>query len=600
MNKLHPVDAAILVVYLIATLVAGALLSRRASKDFDSYFLGGRKIPWYALGVSNASGMFDATGTMVMVAWMLVYGVKSLWIPWLWPTFNQVVMMVFLAAFIRRTGAVTGADLLRTRFGKGIGLELAHLGVVAFALVAVVAFIAYAFLGVGKFAELILPWDYSANTYALTLMLITTVYVMLGGMHSVVLTDVIQFALLTVASVAVGLIAMSRTTAESIASATPAGWGDIGFGWRLDLDWTGKIDHLNTVVANDIYASFAPFVLMAFANGVLKSVAGPTPGYDMQRVLAARNEREASLMSAIVSPVLFLPRYLLITGISVLALVYYSDAIQAQGADADFEQVLPWVIAEFIPVGLSGLLLAGLFAAFMSTFDSNLNAGAAYMTNDLYRRYVNPGARPVELAVVSYASCALIVVAGIWIGFKASTINDSMQWIAGALFGGYAAPNVLKWVWWRLNAPGYMAGMTSGVLLALWLHDQSFFVVAPTLVAASGLVSVVVSLLTPADDPAVLDRFYRLVRPWGYWGPVRERVVSSADGFIPNDSFARDMFNCGVGIVWQLSLCAAPVFLVLHRYGAAAIAAALAVVTTTLLKRCWYDCLPSSEACSTD
>lgn len=592
MNALHPIDIAILVFYLLVVVTSGAFLARYASKNLDNYFLGDRNIHWFALGVSNASGMFDAAGTMLMVAWMLTYGVKSLWIPWLWPTFNQVIMMVFLAAFLRRSGAITGADWLRTRFGPGRGFELAHLSVVAFALVSVVAFIAYAYVGVGKFATLMLPWGYSANTYATALVTITTLYAILGGMHSVVLTDVIQFILLTIASIAVGVIAITQTSPEAIAAATPAGWADFGFGWRLELDWSGKIDHLNEIVANDIYALFTPFVLMAFFNGMLKSIAGPTPGYDMQRVLATKNEREASLMSAVVSPVLFVPRYLLITGITVLALVHYSDKLQAQGASADFERVLPLVVTDFIPVGLTGLLLAGLFAAFMSTFDSNLNAGAAYLVNDLYRNYLRPEAGTRELAVASYIACLLVVGAGVLLGLRAGTINESVQWIAGALFGGYAGPNVMKWVWWRLNAAGYVAGMTTGVVLALLLSGWNLFVLVPALLVASSGASVLVSLLTPADDEALLADFYRSVRPWGFWGPIRTRVVAEHADFEPNDGFVRDMVTCLVGIVWQMALCLIPVYTVLQRWPSFFAAVVVALATTAVLKVRWYDRLP--------
>lgn len=595
MPTLHPIDSAILILYLIGVVVAGILLSRQATKGIDSYFLGGRNIPWFALGISNASGMFDATGTMAMVAWMFVYGVKSLWLPWLWPTFNQIFMMVFLAAWLRRSGAVTGADWLRTRFGSGRGFELAHLSVVTFALVAVIAFIAYAFVGIGKFAQLVLPWDYSPNTYAMVLLSITTLYVAVGGMKSVVLTDVMQFVLLTIASFAVAWIAIVNTTAEQIAAATPVGWKELSFGWRLDYDWSGKIDGLNEVIANDIYVLFTPFVMMAFFNGLLKSIAGPLPGYDMQRVLATRNARDASLMSAIVSPVLFVPRYLLIAGITVLALVYYSEQLQLQGAQADFEKILPFVISNFIPVGVVGLLLAGLFAAFMSTFDSNLNAGAAYLVNDVYRRYIRPDATTRELTMASYTSCFLLVTAGLAIGLQATSINDSLQWIAGGLFGGYAVPNLLKWVWWRLNAAGYVAGMMIGVALALLLSSNNLFVLMPVLLLASTVGSVVVSLITKPDDTQVLSNFYRKVRPWGFWKPIRDQVIKESPEFEPNRDFAIDMLNCAIGIVWQMALCAMPVYFVLRQWPSVAAAAIVVVLTSLLLKRLWYDRLTAEH-----
>lgn len=593
MPSLHPVDVAIVIAYLVAVIASGVWLSRRAAQGFDSYFLGGRNIPWYALGVSNASGMFDASGTMAMVAWMFVYGVKSVWFPMVWPTFNQIFMMVFLAVWLRRSGARTGADWLKTRFGAGRGFELAYLSVILFAVVTVVAFISYAFVGVGKFAALILPWDYPPNTYALWLVAATALYATLGGMPSVVLTDVVQFILLTVASIGVAAVALANTSAAEIAAVTPDSWGSMGFSWRLQLDWSQHRAGINEAIANDVYVLFTPFLMMAFCNGVVKSVAGPLPGYDMQRILAARDQREASLMSAIVSPVLFLPRYLLITGIVVLALVHYQPGAGVGEALLDLEGVLPYVITSFLPVGLTGIVLAGLLAAFMSTFDSNLNAGAAYLVNDFYLRYLRPQASQRELTVASYLASVLVVGSGVLIGLQASSINDSIQWIAGGLFGGYAAPNLLKWVWWRLNSAGYVAGMACGIAAALPLYDQSFFVVAPATLAAGAAGSILVSLATIPDDENVLRGFYQQVNPWGFWGPIRDHVVRENPDFRPNRRFAGDMQACAVGIIWQLALCALPVFVVLRNWPAAMAAAVTVLATSWALKRLWYDALPA-------
>jgi Na+/proline symporter len=115
----------------------------------------------------------------------------------------------------------------------------------------------------------------------------------------------------------------------------------------------------------------------------------PAPNYDMQRVLSCKNTRSAALMSASVSFALFIPRYLLIGGITILGIVFFSPQLNAMGDKADFEQILPYVISNFVPVGLMGLLLAGLLAAFMSTFSATINAGAAYIVNDIYKGYIN-------------------------------------------------------------------------------------------------------------------------------------------------------------------------------------------------------------------
>lgn len=183
------IDVTIILVYFAAMIGIGVAVMKRASKSMDSYFLAGNKLPWWVLGVSNASAMWDITGTMWLVYNLFVYGLKGTWLPWLWPTFNQVILMVYLATWVRRSGVLTGAEWITTRFGAGRGGELSRIIIVIFALVSVVGFIAYDFQGMGKFSKTFLPWDLSANTYAMIVMGITAIYVLLGGMISVVITD---------------------------------------------------------------------------------------------------------------------------------------------------------------------------------------------------------------------------------------------------------------------------------------------------------------------------------------------------------------------------------------------------------------------------
>ena len=162
--RLHAIDIDIVFAYFAFVVALGLWASRRGARDLDGYFLGGKTLPWYLLGVSDASGMFDISGTMWLVYVLFLYGLKSVWLPWVWPTFNQVFLMMFMSAWLRRSNVLTGAEWIATRFGRGRGGTLAHLSVVVFALVNVVGLLAYAFKGVGKFAVVILPWRLSHAT----------------------------------------------------------------------------------------------------------------------------------------------------------------------------------------------------------------------------------------------------------------------------------------------------------------------------------------------------------------------------------------------------------------------------------------------------
>ncbi len=601
--KLQFLDISIIIAYLALTIFIGFWISKKAKKNLDSYFLGGKSLPWYMLGLSNASGQFDISGTMMMVAWLFVYGVKSAWIPWLWPVWNQIFLMVFLAVWLRRSNVLTGAEWLKTRFGTGQGATLSHIIVVIFAIIAVIGFIAYAFEGIGKFSTTFLPWDISTNLagisissermYALIIMGLTTIYVIKGGMYSVVMTEVLQFIIMSISCIAIGVIAMNMISAEQLSAVIPDGWKSLLFSWQLDLNWSELIPQVNEKIKSDGYSLFGAFMMMAIFRGIFVSIAGPVPGYDMQRVLAARSPKEAALMSGSVSLVLYFPRYLMITGLAVIGLVYFNADQLMTSTGVDFEKILPFTLSNYIPSGLLGLVLAGLIAAFMSTFAANVNAGPAYIVNDIYKRFINPNASHKQYIKMSYLASFLVVVTGIITGFFISSINHIFIWITGALFGGYAVANVLKWIWWRFNGYGFFWGMATGLVASLIipkaLPDASFLLSFPIIFSLSAIGSVAGCLLTKADEEEVLISFYKKVKPWGFWKPIYLKVQQSDPDFKPNTHFSRDMFNSLVGIIWQMSLTVMPIFLVIREYTNFGMGVFVFVITSAILKVNWYN-----------
>src|SRR5580658_532127 len=610
---LHAIDIAIIVVYLLSTVLIGYWVSHRASQSMQNYFLGGNAMPWYMLGISNASGMFDISGTMLLVSWMFVYGLKSVWIPWLWPTFNQIFLMVYLSAWLRRSNVMTGAEWITTRFGKGRGGQLSHLVVVIYAFVGIIGFFGYGFKGIGKFAATFLPWHLTPNEYALILIACTATYVIKGGMISTVITDVVQFSILTIGSLAVGAIAMWRVAPEMLHRATPKGWDQIFFGWHLDLDWSTLIPAAGQKIADDGYGLFGLFVMMLLFKGLLISAAGPAPNFDLQRVLSAKTPREASMMSAWVNIVLTFPRYFLVAGLTVLTAAFLGDNIRAMGGGMDFELVLPAALEKFVPSGLLGLLIAGLLAAFMSNFAGTVNAAPPYFVNDIYKRYIRPDAPPRTYVRLSYISSIVVVLAGIAVGWNAPSVNAVVIWIVSGLWVGYTGANALKWYWWRFNGYGFFWGMVTGVggalvlpftlgklivienLLARYSINFGVAIVFPLVLMLSLAGCLVGTFLTEPDEMEVLKEFYRSARPWGFWGPVARQVIAEDPTFVPNREFRRDMFNVAVGMVWQIALVALPMYIVIREFKRATIALAVVAATSILLKFFWYDNLAARE-----
>ncbi len=614
------IDVIIIAVYLLLTIGIGVYVAKKASKGLDSYFLGGKSIKWYYLGLSNGSGMFDVSGTAWMVGILFLYGVKSFMFMWMWPIFNQVFVMMFLAVWIRRSNVMTGSEWILSRFGDDKAGRASHLIVAIFAVVASVGFIAYFFEGAGKFMTVILPWDVSLvlgdvtllnaeQVYALILILLTTIYTIKGGMFSVVSTEVLQFGIMVLAGILVaGYTFFSFTDAE-ITALIPEEWTTVTFGSQLTGFWAGDFEEFNTLIDTQGYKMFGAFVGMSLFKGFFASIAGPTPSYDMQRILSTRTAKDTAYMSGFTNLVLFIPRYLMIAAIVLLGLVYIAPELANSGGvtSNDLEVILPQVINNHVPVGIKGLLLAGLLAAFMSTFSAFVNAGPAYIVNDIYKKYFKPEASDRHYVKASHVASFAVVTLGVIMGFFADSINSITLWITSSLYGGYVAANFLKWIWWRFNGWGDFWGMLSGLIVATlqFMIDQGASTYAegsflywyahipaiylfPVILGFSLLGSFLGTYLTPPTATKTLKRFYTSVHPWGWWKPVREQLTEE-EQVGKNKDFGLDMFNCIVGIVWQSSMILLPIYLVVRDYEKTAVSFLVFGVTSLILKFTWLD-----------
>ena len=393
--KLSNIDLTIIALYFIMMIVIGLVMKNKAKKSKDNYLMGGKKLPWYMLGLSDASDMFDISGTMLLVSMAFLYGFKSIWIPWMWPVFNQVFLMVFLSKWLRRSNATTGAEWLGTRFGlSDKGVKQSHAIVVVFALMLCIGYMAYAFVGVGEFLEIFIPYEtvkevvpfldvhlenYNLGTpeyatalidaknttaqfYGVSICIVATFYSIVGGMHGIVLADFIKYMIMIVCSIFVGTIAMQHLANSGIVitDRMPLGWDNPIFGKELGLDWSKILPEATKKLQSDGYKLFSAIVSMMFFSGVLKSLAGPAPNYDCQKILSTKSPEEASKMSGFISIILLPIRYFMVMGLCILGILFFKDLALSQNADGiNFESIMPAVINKYLPVGLVGLVLAG-------------------------------------------------------------------------------------------------------------------------------------------------------------------------------------------------------------------------------------------------
>jgi solute:Na+ symporter, SSS family len=603
------VDIIIIAAYFLLIFIVGMLLSKKNTENMEGYFLGNNSIKWWMLGLSNSSGMFDVNAVSWRVAMLIIYGVQSAWIPWVWPVWNQVFVMIFLSTWLRRSGAMTGAEWMRIRFGDGVGGRLAHIIVVVFAVIEVMISIGVFFTGIGGLAAELLPniaianVASSATVYAVIICLATTLYAVKGGIYSVVATEVLQFIIMTVCCFVVAYLGMTALDAETLQNFLPKDWLRFWPMKEINFTWPTSFAIVENETASNGYKVIGGMVGLMFGKGLLASLAGPVPGFDMQRSFCSQTPKDAAKMSGFTILVLFIPLYFMVAGFTLLAI----KAFPTEVANLKSVQQIFNVIVSQLPVGIKGLIIAGLLAAFMSTFSAFVNVAPAYIVNDLYKRYsktVKSDKYYVRLG--KWVSLAIVLL-GILIGTQITSLNEAIVFVTGAFYGGYAAPNALKWIWWRFNGYGYFIGMMSGMIAAIYGKDVVLAVTANTslyemaqtqavnlmafvfIFIVSLLGSVIGSLLTPAVEDEVSKKFLTTTKPWGFWQPVAALIKKEDAGFETNKDFGRDAINVFVGIAWQMSMVVLPLYFAFRQWTTTLIAFAVLVVTSVFLKFNWYD-----------
>ena len=564
------VDVLFIIFYLVSVLGVGFWYQKRAARNLDSYFLGSHRLHWLALAMSGSASNYDITGTMWIVSMLFILGMRSMWIHWMWGFLMGAFFLAYMGKWVRRSNVMTGAEWMTTRFGDDAGGRLARTTYALMAVFTLASFIGYDFQGIKKFASVYLPWP--PAVCGLVIIGITTLYVVLGGLYSVVVTDVVQMVLLALASVVISVLAFRLIDPHALRAVLPQDWFSLLPAWRLDrLAGT----------ADSQYLFFGALVIVWVLKGFLMNAGGPAQMYDFQRFLAARNPKDAAKAGAAWSLFLVV-RWSMCIGLALIALSGVANI-------DDPEKAMPVVLQRFLPAGFRGLVIAGLLSAFMSTFSATVNSGASYMVKDFYHRFFRPRAGQAELVRAGYGATVGIVVLGLLIGLQASSIHQIWNWMMMALGAGVVIPNFLRWYWWRLNGWGYAAGILAGLLgsvLALFWPAAPMFITFPPIAAVSLGASILVSLLTPAVDTDVLGAFYRSVRPFGMWGRVRRS--SPLPDLPATERPVRIILNIGLGMAAISGLYIGPMYLVAHRFGSGFLWLAVALAAVTALWRTWY------------
>ena len=597
--KLSLTDQLIVVAYLAAIMGIGLAMKRRAAKGMGSYFLGGRRLPWWALAMSGSSSYFDITGTMWIVSTFIVLGLKGMWVHWLWGFPITAFYLAFMGKWIRRSGVLTGAEWMYTRFGQSRAGDTARLSYTLFAILTITALLGYGAIGMGKFGAIFLP--FSPFVCAVLILGVTGLYVVAGGFHGIVRVEIVQTIILSAGAIAFAVIGYKHFDAAVFASKVSGNWMSI---WPE----TRPAELQGVVAGGTDYSFFGALVAVWVAKGLLLCFSGPEQLYDFQRFLAARDARDASKLGALWGAI-HTVRWPFAMAIAVMAIMGLGNADLDAALQRDPETALPVIISAMLPVGLVGFMLAALLSGFLATFSSTVNGGAAYLVKDVYQRYINPEAAPKTLIRASYLASSLLIVTGIVISYFGTSINTAFLWIFGTLAAGILPPNVLRWYWWRLNGWGYAAGVLGGMALSLGqaVADTSLFsaplplyVGFPIIAIASTIITIAVTLVTSPTDFTTLEKFYENVQPAGAWSPIREQVLARNPQFKRETPFKLEALNTLLALVGICTLYVGTLYLILNRHTAAFACFSTTVVMCIALYFTWYKHLPAPAPAVTE
>ncbi|MDR2463654.1 MAG: hypothetical protein LBD30_07745 [Verrucomicrobiales bacterium] len=616
------IDISIIALYFVITMIVGLWMTRRASANLETYYLGGRKLPWWLLGIAGMTNWFDLTGTMIITSFLYMLGPRGLFIEF---RGGAVLILAFLLAYAgkwhRRSGCMTGAEWMTYRFGVGKAAETVRFLQAITGIIMTIAMIAYLVRGCSLFVGMFVPINPVLITLAI--LIFATAYTTAAGFYGVVVTDLIQGSIIVLSCVFVGVLAWMNIPDAHV-------FGELAQKVTGNADWLSSAPSIHTTMP----AGYEPYqdLLMFALFYLLRNILGGMGAGAESRYFAARNDKECGLQSLLQGfAVMF--RWPMMIGFAVLGIILVSQKVNdADGdlagaaavvktyyADVDAggwhgvtdkivfakpetlpaglaaglektlganwkdtlplvsfsgavnpERILPAVLLQSLPTGLRGLLTVAMVAALMSCFAGTVNPAGALAVRDIYQNFIRPKAGNKELIIASYIATPTIVGAGFFMGLHAKNINDLWSWIIMSLGAGALAPALLRLYWWRCNAWGMMGGLVIGAIGAvvqrICFHDMVEWQQFLLMTFLSFLGTIVGSLLTAPTPLPVLRNFYKTTRPFGLWKPLRLEL-SETERAANYSEHRNDILTVPFALMWQVTLFLIPMQLVIKSYG---------------------------------
>ena len=550
--KLEVIDWAILVIFFIILLSIGFFASKRAGKSVNDFFLSGRNMPWWLLGISMVATTFSADTPNLVTDIVRTNGVSGNWVWWAFLLTGMLTVFVY-AKLWRRSEVLTDLEFYELRYGgKGAaflrGFRALYLGV--FFNVMIMASVCLAGIKIGSVMLGLSP----AQTLLIAAT-VTVLYSSLGGLKGVIMTDFFQFGLAMVATFWAAIVIINLPEVGGLDKLI------------THPNITPKLDLIPDFSNRDLF--LVVFVLPIAVQWWSVWYPGAEPGgggYVAQRMLSAKNENHAVWATLLFNFMHYAVRpwpWILIALASIIVFPNLSD-LRVAFPDVDksiigHDLAYPAMLTK-LPSGLLGLLLASLAAAFMSTIASHLNWGSSYVVNDFYRRFFDQGASEKKLVFLGRLTTIILMIFSCIIALLLSNALQAFS-ILLQIGAGTGLLFILRWFWYRINIYSEISAMIISFLVALYLqivHPRIGFEVISTEIQLIIGVSIttfswiLITYLTPSEDKKVLRDFYKKIQPGGIgW----KKVVDDAKKEGVNIEGNKEAWDVPTGIICMVLGC---------------------------------------------
>jgi len=640
-------DYGIVLAYLLFLVLLGLYLRKRASASMENYFLADRKLPWWILGISGMGWSLDVTGTMLIVSLLFLLGPRGLFIEFRGGVqLSLIFMMIWTGKWHRRSGCMTIAEWMSYRFGEGTGGNLARIISAIAGIITNMGMLAYMIVGIGLFLSMFIPL--SPLQCSLIMVGVASAYTISSGFYGVVFSDFFQCGIIFVAIVLITILALTKACGQEVVVAAQSITGISEWGTSFPQM------HAQMPKAYEAYECLFKYTFFLLLRNIIGGFGtGGEPHF-----FAARNERECGKLACLWSLLMTLRwpmmMSLVILGVflvknwfpeqemlshvatlikqevgqvdksqwsSVLSQIANSpqnysnefirnvQSILGSGwtekikmvsfeGTINAESVMPAVLLTSIPAGVRGIILVGLIAASMSTFDTTLNKTTALFTRDIYQRYLRPLAKNKELMFATYTFSVFLVASAFFLVSRSTSINDIWGWIIMGLGSGLAIPMFMRLYWWRFNGVGFTVATVAGLLGALiqrffWpdLPEQTQFVL---LTLISLLFAIIGTYLGKPTDEKVLRHFYMTTRPFGLWRVIEKRCPNIEKEKMKKEH-QKDLIALPFGLIWMISLFLIPMQIMIGNIKALSVTIILFTIGIWGLYKFWYKNLPDND-----